>query len=131
MNRLIINPSEWFSQTLMQINLLIVIILIPFCQVLNGVDLTIYSGETVALVGSSGSGKSTCIQLMQRFYDPTIGAVSNRDIYYYCYIPASYESYISVEYHNILLTTHCLNMETLKVLIILTINKSLKKLNKL
>ena len=32
-------------------------------------------GETVALVGSSGCGKSTCIQMMQRFYDPDQGQI--------------------------------------------------------
>ena len=32
-------------------------------------------GQTVALVGSSGCGKSTCVQLIQRFYDPTSGQV--------------------------------------------------------
>lgn len=35
----------------------------------------IKSGTTVALVGSSGCGKSTCIQLLQRFYDPLKGAI--------------------------------------------------------
>lgn len=33
------------------------------------------NGETVALVGSSGNGKSTCIQLLQRFYDPIEGRI--------------------------------------------------------
>ena len=42
----------------------------PNVPILNGLSLTIKKGETVALVGSSGCGKSTCIQLIQRFYDP-------------------------------------------------------------
>ena len=42
---------------------------------LNEISFKIKSGLTVALVGSSGCGKSTCIQLLQRFYDPTSGSV--------------------------------------------------------
>ncbi|XP_062617340.1 ATP-dependent translocase ABCB1-like isoform X1 [Saccostrea cucullata] len=45
-------------------------------QVLKGVSLDINRGETVALVGSSGCGKSTIIQLLQRFYDPEEGEVA-------------------------------------------------------
>lgn len=44
--------------------------------VLRGVDLTIEPGETVALVGASGAGKSTCAALLLRFWDPTAGTVS-------------------------------------------------------
>ncbi|KAA0184411.1 ABC transporter, subfamily ABCB/MDR [Hyalella azteca] len=44
--------------------------------VLQGLSLRIQPGETVALVGSSGCGKSTCIQLLQRFYDPRQGEVT-------------------------------------------------------
>ncbi|KAL1923211.1 uncharacterized protein VTP21DRAFT_9587 [Calcarisporiella thermophila] len=43
--------------------------------VLRGIDLEVPSGKTVALVGASGSGKSTIIQLVQRFYDPTEGEI--------------------------------------------------------
>jgi ABC-type multidrug transport system fused ATPase/permease subunit len=44
-------------------------------QVLQGLNLTVKSGETVALVGSSGCGKSTIMQLVQRLYDPAQGKV--------------------------------------------------------
>lgn len=44
-------------------------------QVLKGLNLNINRGETVALVGSSGCGKSTTIQLIQRFYDTDSGRV--------------------------------------------------------
>ncbi|MFY1676969.1 ATP-binding cassette domain-containing protein [Streptomyces sp. WMMC905] len=43
--------------------------------VLKGVDLTVSAGETLALVGVSGAGKSTCAHLMARFWDPSAGAV--------------------------------------------------------
>ena len=44
-------------------------------EVLGGVSFEIKSGQTVALVGSSGSGKSTVAALIQRFYDPTSGEI--------------------------------------------------------
>ncbi|MEO3416450.1 ABC transporter transmembrane domain-containing protein [Roseovarius sp. CAU 1744] len=43
---------------------------------LHDLDLTIAPGETVALVGPSGAGKTTIVQLIQRFYDPDSGSVS-------------------------------------------------------
>jgi ATP-binding cassette, subfamily B, bacterial len=43
--------------------------------VLDGFDLTVTPGETVALVGTAGSGKSTVTTLLQRFYDPQAGAI--------------------------------------------------------
>ena len=46
-------------------------------QVLKGLDLTISSGQTVALVGPSGCGKSTTVQLIQRFYEIDGGKVSH------------------------------------------------------
>uniref|UniRef100_A0A8C6G3C2 ATP binding cassette subfamily B member 1 n=1 Tax=Moschus moschiferus TaxID=68415 RepID=A0A8C6G3C2_MOSMO len=45
-------------------------------KILKGLNLKVGSGQTVALVGNSGCGKSTTIQLMQRLYDPTEGMVS-------------------------------------------------------
>jgi ATP-binding cassette, subfamily B, bacterial len=42
---------------------------------LRDIDLTIAPGQTVALVGETGAGKSTFAKLVARFYDPTEGAV--------------------------------------------------------
>jgi ATP-binding cassette subfamily B protein len=47
----------------------------PEISALDGVDLTISAGETVALVGPSGAGKTTILQLILRFYDPQSGRV--------------------------------------------------------
>lgn len=44
-------------------------------QVLNDISFTIPKGQTVALVGPSGGGKSTISDLIPRFYDPDAGAV--------------------------------------------------------
>lgn len=43
--------------------------------VLKGVDLTINFGETVAIVGPNGCGKSTLINMLPRFYDPIRGSI--------------------------------------------------------
>ncbi|CAO2162226.1 unnamed protein product [Urochloa humidicola] len=47
----------------------------PDEQIFKGFSLTIPSGMTIALVGQSGSGKSTVISLIERFYDPQLGDV--------------------------------------------------------
>jgi ATP-binding cassette subfamily B protein len=48
----------------------------PDAPALDGINLTIRSGETVAIVGPSGAGKTTVIQLIQRFWDPIDGRVT-------------------------------------------------------
>ncbi len=47
----------------------------PDTSALDQVNLTIQPGETVAFVGPSGAGKTTIIQMIQRFYDPQSGEV--------------------------------------------------------
>ena len=42
--------------------------------VLSGVSFTVEPGQTVALLGATGSGKTTIINLMPRFYDASEGA---------------------------------------------------------
>ncbi|NXP51177.1 MDR1 protein, partial [Heliornis fulica] len=45
----------------------------PGVQILQGLNLNVEKGQTLALVGSSGCGKSTVVQLLERFYDPLHG----------------------------------------------------------
>ncbi|XP_031765976.2 ATP-dependent translocase ABCB1-like isoform X2 [Galleria mellonella] len=52
----------------------------PDVKVLNNLDLDINKGKTIALVGASGCGKSTIIQLLERFYDPDMGVVIQNGI---------------------------------------------------
>ncbi|XP_016656026.1 multidrug resistance protein 1A isoform X3 [Acyrthosiphon pisum] len=47
----------------------------PEVKVLNNLNFTIRPGQTVALVGSSGAGKSTIVGLLLRFYDPEAGQI--------------------------------------------------------
>ena len=47
----------------------------PDTQVLDDASFTIKPGQVVALVGMSGAGKSTCVSLIERFYDPQEGSV--------------------------------------------------------
>ncbi|XP_072274387.1 bile salt export pump-like [Pyxicephalus adspersus] len=48
----------------------------PEVKILSNLNLCIKPGETTAFVGPSGSGKSSAVQLIQRFYDPTDGKVT-------------------------------------------------------
>lgn len=52
----------------------------PNVKVCQGYNLVIRPGETVALCGSSGSGKSTIMNLLLRFYDPLNGSVLLDDV---------------------------------------------------
>jgi ATP-binding cassette subfamily B multidrug efflux pump len=54
----------------------------PAERILDGIDLRIPAGATVALVGRSGSGKSSFLQLLPRLFDPDVGEVriDGRDI---------------------------------------------------
>lgn len=51
----------------------------PDVPVLRDVTFHVEAGETIALVGQTGCGKSTCTQLIQRFYDPKSGFIKIDD----------------------------------------------------
>ncbi|MDA8019668.1 MAG: ABC transporter ATP-binding protein/permease [Thermoanaerobaculia bacterium] len=48
--------------------------------VLHGVGMTFEAGSTTAIVGASGSGKSTVLALLERFYEPTDGQIRYGDV---------------------------------------------------
>jgi ABC-type polysaccharide/polyol phosphate transport system ATPase subunit len=47
-------------------------------QALRGIDLSVWAGETVALIGRNGSGKSTLLSLIGKIYRPTAGVLAVR-----------------------------------------------------
>ncbi len=47
----------------------------PDVQVLKGLSLRVQRGQKFALVGASGGGKSTIVNLIQRFYDPQVHSI--------------------------------------------------------
>ncbi len=49
---------------------------VPGRPVLSGLSLTVPAGQTVALVGMTGAGKTTIAKLLARFYDPTSGSIT-------------------------------------------------------
>jgi ATP-binding cassette subfamily B (MDR/TAP) protein 1 len=52
----------------------------PKNKVFRGLDLSVEEGETLAIVGPSGQGKSTIVQLIENFYRPTHGSVEFRGV---------------------------------------------------
>jgi ATP-binding cassette subfamily B protein len=65
-------------------------------EALRGVDFTIPSGQTVALVGETGAGKSTVIKLVARFYDPTQGRVCADGVPVNEYDPVAFHQQLGV-----------------------------------
>ncbi|HEV7451238.1 MAG TPA: ABC transporter ATP-binding protein [Pseudonocardiaceae bacterium] len=63
---------------------------------LSGVSLQIAPGETVALVGATGAGKSTVVKLLARFYDPTSGTVLVDGVDVRRYDPAAFHHRLGV-----------------------------------
>ncbi|KAL6304388.1 P-loop containing nucleoside triphosphate hydrolase protein [Sparassis latifolia] len=68
----------------------------PGVRVLRGLNITVEPGTYVALVGASGCGKSTTIQLIERFYDPLSGEVYLDDQPIHKYNVSEYRKHISL-----------------------------------
>lgn len=51
----------------------------PDTIVLNGLDFSVNPSQSLALVGGSGCGKSTVVNLLERFYDPLHGQLVKLD----------------------------------------------------
>ncbi|HEY0453072.1 MAG TPA: ABC transporter ATP-binding protein [Actinophytocola sp.] len=63
---------------------------------LDNITLSVSPGETVALVGPTGAGKSTVVKLIARFYDPTAGAVLIDGVDLRDYDPSEYRQRLGV-----------------------------------
>ncbi len=68
----------------------------PDQAALKNLNLVIEEGKSLALVGSSGAGKSTVFELLQRFYDPDEGAISLGDISIRDLVPIDLRSQLAV-----------------------------------
>jgi subfamily B ATP-binding cassette protein MsbA len=64
--------------------------------ILDGIDFTINAGEKIALVGDSGGGKSTFINMILRFYDPDEGGVYVNGVNIKEYENNSYKNHLSL-----------------------------------
>ena len=65
-------------------------------QVLHDIDLEILPGETIAIIGSTGSGKSSLVSLIPRFYDPAEGRVLVDGIDVKAYDPSELRDKVTV-----------------------------------
>ena len=65
-------------------------------EALRGMDLRVIPGETVALVGETGAGKSTVVKLVARFYDATSGAVRVDGVDVSDYDPVAFHQQLGV-----------------------------------
>ena len=65
-------------------------------EALRGVDLAIAPGETVALVGETGAGKSTVLKLVARFYDTTSGEVAVDGVSVDRYDPVAFHAQLGI-----------------------------------
>ena len=70
---------------------------------LNGISLDVLPGQTVALVGMSGGGKSTFVNLVTRFYDPQQGSVTLDGVPYHDIALTSLRAQLAMVSQNVIL----------------------------
>ncbi len=85
----------------------------PAVEILSDFNLTIEQGKSIGIVGSTGSGKSTLIKLLQRFYDPTKGSIFLDQVNLKDYNLASLRSAIAIVSQDVYLF-HGTILENLK-----------------
>jgi len=68
----------------------------PGQESLRGVSFRVKAGETTALIGASGAGKSTVFQLLQRFYDPQDGRILIGEQNIAAYAPSSVRKHLGI-----------------------------------
>lgn len=68
----------------------------PDSPVLRGVDFKLERGRSVAIAGGSGSGKSTIVNLLVRYYDPSAGQIRYGDEDIQIYTPESWRDRVSI-----------------------------------
>ncbi len=65
-------------------------------QALNNIDIELKSGDTIALIGDSGGGKSSLINLLMRFYDTSLGELMINDLPIKSYTQQSLRHHIAI-----------------------------------
>jgi ABC-type multidrug transport system fused ATPase/permease subunit len=68
----------------------------PDTPILDGVDFTLQRGRSVAIAGGSGSGKSTIVNLLVRYYDPSSGSIKFGDEDIRTFTPESWRDRVSI-----------------------------------
>ena len=97
-------------------------------QVIKDISFTVQPGETIAIVGATGAGKSTIINLLNRFYEINSGDILIDGVSIKDYTLASLREQIGVVLQDVFLIAACRNMSQSKTgaLIVIKRNNSLE-----
>ena len=70
----------------------------PDVPILKNISFTVNQGETVALVGHSGCGRSTTVSLVQRFYNPSSGMLNSGNVFLWSEIVHRQQHFQEIRY---------------------------------